>query len=94
MTRDLTLYPNLDDLLQPGPAIGIVRHQRQFFQQQGHIGIRNCEVGRIDRSGERRGPDPPQEPSAKLALRMSGIETLIFIAAVVVMVALAVWIGL
>jgi hypothetical protein len=38
-----------------------------LFQQQGHIGIRNCKARRIDRSGERRGPDPPQEPSAELA---------------------------
>jgi hypothetical protein len=77
-----------------GSAIGIVRPQGQLFQQQREVAIRNCIARRIDRSGERRGPDPPQEPSVKLALRMSGIETLIFIAAVVVMVALAVWIGL
>ena len=50
-----------DDLL----AIGIVRHQRQFFQQQGHIGIRNCEAGRIDRSGERRILEPPPKPSSQ-----------------------------
>jgi len=51
--------------LQPGPAIGIVRPQGQFFQQQRHV-VRNRKARRIDRSAERRGPDPPQEPSAEL----------------------------
>jgi hypothetical protein len=37
-----------------------------LFQQGGQIGIRNCEAGRINRSGERRGPEPPQEPSPEL----------------------------
>jgi hypothetical protein len=55
-----------DDLLQPGPAIGIVRPQRQFIQQGGNIGIRNCEAGRIDRSGERRILEAPPKPSSQL----------------------------
>ena len=35
-------------------------------QQDGKVGIRNYKAGRIDRSGERRVPEPPQEPSAEL----------------------------
>jgi hypothetical protein len=37
----------------------------QFFQQQGHIGIRNCEGGWID-SRERRILEPPPKPSSQL----------------------------
>jgi hypothetical protein len=53
---------------QPGPAIGIVRPQGQFIQQGGNIGIRNCEAGRIDRSGERRILEPPPKPSSQSKL--------------------------
>ncbi|MET4346520.1 hypothetical protein [Bradyrhizobium sp. RT9a] len=54
-------------VLQSGPAIGTVRPQRQFFQQQGNIGIRNCEGGRINRD-QRRLSEPTPEPSAQLQL--------------------------
>jgi hypothetical protein len=37
-----------------------------LFQQRRHVAIRNRKGRRIDRSGERRGPDPPQEPRSKL----------------------------
>jgi hypothetical protein len=40
----------------------------QFFQQQGHIGIRNCEARRIDRSGERPAFEPLLEPSPQSKL--------------------------
>ena len=36
------------------------------FSSKRHVAIRNRKARRIDRSGERRGPDPPQEPSAEL----------------------------
>ena len=55
-----------DDVLRPGPAIGIVRAQRQFIQQGSNIRIRNCEAGRIDRSGERWILQPPPKPSSQL----------------------------
>ena len=52
--------------LQPGPAMGIVRPHGQLFQQRRHVAIRYRKAAQIDRSGEWRGPDPPQEPSAEL----------------------------
>ena len=36
------------------------------IQQGSNIPIRNCEAGQIDRSRERRIPEPPQKPSAEL----------------------------
>jgi hypothetical protein len=38
----------------------------QFIQQGGNIGIRNCEAGRIDWSGERRILEAPPKPSSQL----------------------------
>jgi hypothetical protein len=35
-------------------------------QDERNVGIRKYEAGRVDRFGERRVPEPPQEPSAKL----------------------------
>jgi hypothetical protein len=55
--------PNMAEaFLQPGPAIGIVRPQRQCFQQGGKIAIRNCEAAQIDRSGERPISEPLPKP--------------------------------
>ena len=52
-------------------AIGIVpvRPSSSFArrpQEEGNVGIPKYETGRIDRFGERRVPEPPQEPSSKL----------------------------
>jgi hypothetical protein len=66
-----------DDVLQPGPAIGIVRAQRQFIQQGSNIRIRNCEAGRIDRSGERRILQPPPKPSPQQRRLQERLEKLI-----------------
>jgi hypothetical protein len=54
------------EALPPGAAIGIVRPRGQLLEQQGHVGVRNCEAHQIDRRGERMVFEPSQQPSAEL----------------------------
>ena len=49
------------------PLVVPVRQGGSFARrphEKGNVSIRNCVEGRIDRSGERRVPEPPQKPSA------------------------------
>jgi len=51
------------------PLVVPVRQGGSFARrphEKGNVSIRNCVEGRIDRSGERRVPEPPQEPRSKL----------------------------
>jgi hypothetical protein len=49
-----------------GPAAASPGAPPAAPQEEGHIGIRNCEAGRIDRFGERRIFEPAAKPSSQL----------------------------
>ncbi|MGY4434854.1 hypothetical protein ACVWWO_007331 [Bradyrhizobium sp. F1.13.1] len=47
------------------PGGSIARRFARRAHEKGHIDLGNRKARRIDGSRERRGPDPPQEPSSK-----------------------------
>ena len=48
-------------------ARSLARRFADSLHDERNVGVPKHVAGRIDRSGERRGPDPPPKPTAKLS---------------------------